>query len=127
MLLKDVETNEEAIDFINRLTDIQKTMLIGKAQRRDAALLKEKEILDMMYEKGRVHHVLGIIGPYVVIEADNEREEYPFTSAFWNGEKWVLTNHFWDTMEVALLHAIGCKKEGQNSKFAHYAYNMLRE
>lgn len=129
MLLKDVNATSEATDYVNSLNDFQKAMLVGKALRMEIMLNKEKEILDLMYEKGRGHHVLSIIGPYAVIEANNEREEYPFTSAFYKEKegKWVFTNHFWDTMEVALLHAIGCSKEGQNSKFAHYAYNMLRE
>ena len=127
MLLKEVQTTEEAVAYIDNLSDIQKAMICGKAQRRDEILEKEKKILEGMYEGGRGYHILGIIGPYAVIEANNERDEHPFTSAYCKDEKWEFTHTFWDSMDAALFHAIGCKKEGCNSRFARYAFNMIKE
>lgn len=127
MELKDIETIKEAVTYVDSLNDFQKAMLCGKVMRADEILSKEKEILDSMYEKGQGYHILGIVGTYAIIEANNEREEYPFVGAFCSDEKWKITDIHWDNMDSALLHAMGCKKEGSNSKFARYAYNMIKE
>jgi hypothetical protein len=128
----DVKTTQEAVDCIELSSSFEKAMIFGRAQKYDIFLKKEESILSKMYDNGRGYYVLGIIGCYAVIEANNENDEHPFTSAYLafterGEEKWNLTNTFWDSMEAALFHAIGCKKEGQNSKFARYAYNMVMQ
>ena len=121
------KTVEEIVKEIDEMPSFVKAMFYGKAQRLDEILEKEKKILEGMYEGGRGYHILGIIGPYAVIEANNERDEHPFTSAYCKDEKWEFTHTFWDSMDAALFHAIGCKKEGCNSRFARYAFNMIKE
>ena len=119
------KTVEEIIEIVDGMHDVGKTMMYAKMERMNEIIKKNDDILSIMYEGGRGYHVLGIIGPYAVIEANREIVEHPFTSAYYENGRWLLTNTFWDNMEVALLHAIGCKKEGQNSKFARYASNSI--
>ncbi len=125
MELKDVSTTGLAVNYINSLNETQKAMLCSLAIKRQERIEKENEILKPMYANGRGYHVLGIVGPYAIIEANNKMDDFPFTSAFYNEEKWVLTHRFWENMELALFCAMGYKEEGSNSKFDRYAYNML--
>ena len=126
MTVKWVEKTEEAIEEFNKLGPINKIILFQQAKACQENICKNDEILSYTNLVAD-YHVLSVIGPYAIIEANNERDEFPFTSAFFTNGIWVHTHKFCATMEEAMFQAIGCRKEGINSRFARYAYNMIKE
>jgi hypothetical protein len=121
----DYPSTEEIVEEINKMPDFAKAMMYGKALRADETNKLHKTILGKMYREGRGYYVTGMFGTYALIEAEYERDEAPFTSAYCSDDEWKLTNTFFKTPEEAIFHAIGCMKEGTSSKFSKYASAML--
>ena len=120
------------IDEFNELPDVAKNMLLGFADARQEQIAENNKILSAFHDEGRGLFVIAKFGDYAVLEAfgrhvsvDKGGLKYPYTSAYFKDEKWHPTHHFFDKIEGALLCALGFKEEGHNSKYHHYAYNML--
>lgn len=124
--MSDYPSTKEIVEEINKMPDIAKAMMYGKALRADETNKLHKTLLSKMYREGRGYYVSGMFGTYALIEAEHEREEAPFTSAYCLNDEWILTNTYFKTPEEAIFHAIGCMKEGTSSRFYKYASAMLK-
>ena len=122
----------ETIEDFNDLTQTAKYIILGQATAHQEQIAENNKILSAFHDEGRGLFVIAKFGDYAVLEAfgrhvsvDKGGLKYPYTSAYFNDEKWHPTHHFFDKIEGALLCALGFKEEGHNSKYHQYAYNML--
>ena len=117
---------EEMKNYVNeQIEKLKKAPLV--IQYRHFKLMeeynKESEILSKLTVKGH-SIVLKIDDNNAILEEYNPSfKEAPFTIKL-NGRK---SSTYYLSIEHALLGWIGLKSEGTNSKFAEYAYLMVRE
>lgn len=117
---------EKKISDFDALSTRAKWMTLIQAEKFQQYIKCEHEVLNTMYKKGELHHVIAIIEEIAIVKSTKKSSEaHPYTASVFIDGKWKPTSSYYPSIEYALLGAIGYKNEGGNSRFDVYAGAMI--
>ena len=123
--------DEQLQERIDKVRDAKPFMIARLLSANDilSEMQKEKEsVLSTMYKNGQGYDVVSIIENSAILKSRQEsKKENPYTSNILVDEKWISTSYLWPTHYEAFMHAVGVIHEGSNTRFARYAYNMIKQ
>lgn len=127
--MNEDKTIDEQLEDFERTPKLMKVRILSMAREFEKLMATESAIKKSLYKDGRGHTVVFIAGDIAVLE-NTTNPDFPdatFTVAVKTGDEWRATSSYFATAENALLHGLGVKHEGVNSRFAGYAIKMLKD
>ena len=127
--MNEDKTIDEQLEDFEKTPKFLKIRILAMALKFEEILAEENAVMKSLYKDGQGHSVVFTAGDIAVLE-NTIKPSFPdatFTVAVKTDGKWRATSHYFATADNALLHGIGVKHEGINSRFANYAIKMLKD
>jgi len=116
----------DIVEEFNKKPLMLKRRILGMAERYQTDVLDVER--DILKERYKGHTVVGIINDIAVVqEISPTFPEAPYTISLEKGGKWCSTEQYYNSIDQALLGALGHKYHGPNSQFEFFAMKMLKD
>jgi len=117
------------IDKFETAPLVIKGKLLAMADMQEETFRLHRSILATMYKEGLGHAVVAVVGDYAIIEETAEKRNFkdaPYTFSVRRDEKWHHSSYYVESIEDAILYAIGYLADGANSGYGRMCAAMLR-
>lgn len=125
-----IDTMDDIVQEIDSYSKLIKVRMLAVYKNYIKEQQENNEIYEALYNDGKQHTLVAVFEDYAIFKTDigyHNHDKVYYTPVIKINNKWKDTSIICSTIEEAILTAIGCKYEGQNSRYAYYAYNMIQK